>query len=49
MLLLEQFAFRFSEKLATECLVEQDCLVEIAGDDAKERLINKVVNDGGVE
>src|SRR5580692_7573509 len=50
MLLLEQFAFRFSERLVNEMTsntIEQDCLVEIASDDAKKRLTNRVVNDGG--
>ena len=38
MLLLEQFAFRFSERLVNEMTsntVEQDYLVEIASDNAK--------------
>jgi hypothetical protein len=50
MLLLEQLKFRFSERLVNETTsntIEQDCLVEIASDDAKKRLINGVVNDGG--
>jgi hypothetical protein len=50
MLLLEQFAVRFSERLVNEMIsntIEQDCLVEIASDDAKKRLTNRVVNDGG--
>jgi hypothetical protein len=38
MLLLEQFAFRFSERLVNEMTsstIEQDCLVEIVSDNAK--------------
>jgi hypothetical protein len=38
MLLLEQYAFRFSERLVNEMTsdtIEQDCLVDIASDDAK--------------
>jgi hypothetical protein len=38
MLLSEQFAFRFSERLVNEMTsntIEQDCLVEIVSDNAK--------------
>jgi hypothetical protein len=38
MLLLEQFAFRFSERLVNEMTsstIEEDCLVEIVSDNAK--------------